>query len=354
MQKRLPRALLREAAGLYPIGVATICLLLSVDQLSVLARFLVEQGATLRDVGLLLLYRLPWFLHLALPVAVVFAVMLAAGRMAKDSELKAAYALGVPPSVMLWPLVFFGLLVGALSLFNNGYLEAHGEAAYQSRINEFIYARPPAELQLNAAYRIGESIYFASRVRSVEGESATAELEGIVVIDEEGTLFAAPSGRWDSRERTWRLDGEVEVGRVGQPPASRGALTLPFELEVAPSEALVRSAELPLGALIQRLRAVRAAGGDIAELTFNLHRRLADAFSAAIFAAFAGAIALRVRGRAAGFAWTIVLLVLFWAAWTLAGNLFEAGAASPLLSAWLTPALAAGGAALLVWRALTV
>src|SRR5690606_9543365 len=101
--KRLPRALLRETAGLYPLGVAAICLLLSVDLLSVLARFLVEQGATLADVLSLLLYRLPWFLHLALPVAVVFAVLLAAGRMAKDSELNAAYALGVPPAATLAP-----------------------------------------------------------------------------------------------------------------------------------------------------------------------------------------------------------------------------------------------------------
>ena len=94
MAKRLPRALLRETAGLYPLGVGAICLLLSIDQLSVLARFLIEQGASVTDVLLLLLYRLPWFMHLALPVGVVFAVLLTGGRMAKDSELKAAYSLG--------------------------------------------------------------------------------------------------------------------------------------------------------------------------------------------------------------------------------------------------------------------
>src|SRR5690606_15654554 len=102
---RLARALLKETTGLYLIGVATICLLLSVDMLSVLARFLVQQGATLAQTGMLLLYKLPWFLHLALPIAVVFAVLLACGRMAKDSELKAAYSLGVTPGSLLWPLI---------------------------------------------------------------------------------------------------------------------------------------------------------------------------------------------------------------------------------------------------------
>ena len=98
MPKRLASTLLRETAGLYLLGVATICLLQSVDLLSVLARFLVQNQASLADTGRLLLYKVPWFLHLGLPVAVVFAVLLACGRMAKDSELKAAYASGVSPA----------------------------------------------------------------------------------------------------------------------------------------------------------------------------------------------------------------------------------------------------------------
>lgn len=352
MAKRLPRALLKETAGLYPIGVGAICLLLSIDQLSVLARFLIEQGASVRDVLLLLLYRLPWFLHLALPVGVVFAVLLTGGRWAKDSELKAAYSLGVPPRALLAPLVLFGLLVGVVTLLNNGYLEPKGEAAYQQRIDAFIYARPPAALQLNAAYQIGGDIYFASRVRTVEGDPARANLEGVLVQLTDGTLATAPTGTWDSDVRTWTLN-RAQTSTAGSAPVAAEQVVFPFLLETSPADSLVRPAQLPLGRLVQQLRTVRAAGGDVGELTFSLHRRLADAFSAAIFATFAGAIALRVRGRAAGFAWTMVLLVGFWALWVLAGNLFDTGAVSPLMAAWLTPALAGVGAAILAWRTLS-
>lgn len=352
MLKRLPRALLRETAGLYPLGVGAICLLLSVDQLSVLARFLIEQGASLRDVGLLLLYRLPWFLHLALPVGVVFAVLITGGRMAKDSELKAAYSLGVPPRALLTPFVILGLAVGTLTLLNNGYLEPLGEAAYQKRIDAFIYTRPPAALQLNAAYQIGGNIYFASRVRVVENDPALANLEGVLIVLADGTIATAPSGTWDSEARTWQLS-RVELSAPGEAPTAVDTRTFPFVLEASPADTLVRPAQLPLGQLVERLRLTRAAGGDLSELSFSLHRRLADAFSAAIFATFAGAIALRVRGRAAGFAWTIVLLVGFWALWVLAGNLFESGAVQAVLAAWLTPALAGVGAALLAWRTLS-
>src|SRR5690606_26153809 len=126
--KRLALSLLRETAGLYVLGVAAICLLQSVDMLSVLARFLVQNEATLGDTGRLLLYKVPWFLHLGLPVAVVFAVLLACGRMAKDSELKAAYSAGVAPQTLFWPLVGLGLVVGLISFVNNGFVEARAEA----------------------------------------------------------------------------------------------------------------------------------------------------------------------------------------------------------------------------------
>ena len=196
--------------------------------------------------------------------------------------------------------------------------------------------------------QIAGDVFFASRVRTVDGDPTVANLEGVLVLLQDGTLSTAPTGSWDSDARTWTLH-RVQTSRPGEAPTTSDQATVPFLLETTPSDTLARPAQLPLGRLIEQLRIVRAAGGDATELTFSLHRRLADAFSAAIFATFAGAIALRVRGRAAGFAWTIVLLVGFWALWVLAGNLFESGAVQPVLAAWLTPGLAGVGAAFLAW-----
>ena len=112
--------------GFTALGVAAFCLLLSIDTLTVWAEYLIQQNVSLLDVGRLMLYRIPFFLHISLPVAAVFAVLLATGRLAKDSELKAAYSLGVPPFSLLGPLLLFGLIVSALAVINNGYLEPRG------------------------------------------------------------------------------------------------------------------------------------------------------------------------------------------------------------------------------------
>jgi len=346
----LARYLLRETAGLYLLGVAAFCLLLSIDLLSVLARFLIQQNASLGQVGELLLYKLPYFFHLSLPISVVFAVLLATGRLAKDSELKAAYTLGARPLELLVPLTLLGVLVGGISLVNNGFLEARAEAAYQHMIDAFVYVRPPAQVQTNASFRIeGEGVFYAARVRGDVQNHERATLQGVMVLKNDGTVLTAASGTWSSTARTWTLD-KAERSVPGQPPSSVGSVTLPFPLQATPAETLARGTTLPLDELHAQIAKLRRAGGDARELLFQYHRRIADAFSAVVFALFAGALGLRVRGRAAGFAWTIVLLVAFWALWLFSQNLYDSGALGPVAAAWLTPVVSGIGAVgLAVW-----
>jgi lipopolysaccharide export system permease protein len=342
---------LRETAAMYVLGVAAFCLLLSIDFLSLWAEYLLEQQASWRTVVSLMAYKLPWFLHLSLPVAVVLAVLLATGRLARDSELKAAYGLGVRPAALLLPLLVFGLAVSGLSLLNNGYLEPAGEQRYNRLVESFFYTRPPNEVQSNAAYSLPEhGIYYASRLRSRPGESNLAELTGVLIILPDGTTLSAPRGVWDSREREWRL-ADAERLSPGGEPEPLGRVELPFELDGAAGAALSRRETLSLTELAERIGTVRDAGGNVKELRFALHRRVADAFSASVFVLIAGTLGLGLRGRAAGFAWTIVLLVSFWATWTLAGNLFETRVLGPLAAAWLTPvAVGVGGFAVALWR----
>src|SRR5690606_12051337 len=252
---------------------------------------------------------------------------------------------------LFWPLVAFGLIVGLLSLVNNGFVEARAEAAYQAKVDEYLYVRPPSELQVNAAYAYEGGVFYASRMRSTPEDPSVARLSGVLVVRPDGTVLTALDGEWDSRERVWRLFAAERTPPGGRPEGA-GSVTVPFALEATPAQTLTRPAELPLDQLVARMRTVAAAGGDTRELRYDLHRRLADALSAPIFAAFAAAIALRVRGREAGFAWTIVLMVLFWATWVLSGDLFTSGAMGPVVAAWLTPAAAGAGAALVAARTL--
>lgn len=338
MPFRLARSLLRETTGLFLLGVAAVSLLLSIDLLSVLARFLIEQEATLPTVARLLAAKLPWFLHLAMPVAATFAVLVAGGRMARDSELKAAQAGGVAPRALLAPLVAWGLLVSGAAVVVNGGLEPRAERSYQRIIDDFLYGRPPAASERDVSYLLNDTIFHAARVRADRDDPRSADLDGVLVRLPDGTLLTARSGRWDSEAGSWSLGEGWRMPPDGDPEA-RAREELAFPLEVDPATTLARGDTLPLGELLDRIAERRDAGADASELRFDLHRRLADAAAAAVFVLAAGALALRLRGRAAGVAWTIVLVAGFWAAWTLSAALFDRGVLGPVAAAWATPAL---------------
>ena len=335
LKLRLASYVLRETTWLYGFGVAAFCLLLSIDTLTVWAEYLIEQNVSLLDVGRLMLYRTPFFLHISLPVAAVFAVLLATGRLAKDSELKAAYSLGVPPFSLMGPLLVFGLIVSGLAVINNGYLEPRGEVAQEELVTSFWNARPSAETQRDASFVQEEGVYYAARIRADEADRTRAELSGVLIYRDDGTLLTAQSGTWDSVARTWTLE-TVEVLPPEASPSEEARIVLPFDLENDAATNLAESETLTLGELWGRIQSAGAAGGDLRDDLFNFHQRLADAFSAFIFVLVASALGLHIRGRSAGFAWTIVLIVFFFALWTLSENLFEQGVFSPIVAAWAT------------------
>ena len=354
MLKRFSTYLLRETSGLYLLGVAAFCLLLSVDTLTTWASFLIEQNASVFTVLKLMLYQTPFFLHLSLPIAAVFAVLLATGRLAKDSELKAAYASGVAPLALLRPLLLFGLLVTAVAVLNNGYLEPRGEIAQDVLEASFYNARPSSETQRDVSYHQPEGIFHAARIRADPVDRTRAELTGALVYGDDGTVWSARYGIWDSVAKTWTLE-EVEVlppQGTAQPtlPQQRARVTLPFDLEADAGESLRAADNLTLSELYTRIGRARAAGQNIAGDVFDFHRRLADASSALIFVLIAGALGLTLRGRAAGFGWTIVLLVCFFALWTLSESFFEQEVLSPVVAAWFTTLVVGAVGALLALR----
>lgn len=336
---RLARYLLRETLWLYIFGVSAFCLLLVIDFLTVWASFLIEQDAGLGTIGRLMLFRTPWFLHMSLPIAVVFAVLLATGRLAKDSELKAAYSLGVPPLKLLGPLIVFGLTVSALAFYNNGWLEPRSEIAYNREVASFYYQRPPAETQRDVSYRVPDSgIYYAARIRSDPDMREQAELSGVLIYHQDGRVMNAASGTWNSEAREWSLQN-VEILSPDGHPEVLEEITLPFETESDAAAALADPQTLTLSQLYRRQEQVAGAGGEIRELAFRFHRRIADAFSATLFVLIAGTLGLQVHGRSGAFAWTIVLLVLFYFLWSFSENLFEQQVLTPAAAAWFTSVL---------------
>jgi lipopolysaccharide export system permease protein len=347
---RLSRYLLSETTWLYIFGVLAFCLLLSVDRMVSWASFFIVQKAPASKVGAIMLNSLPEFLYLAMPAAIAFAVLLATGRLAKDSELKAAYSNGVPPFRLLGSMLFFGAVVSGLALLNSSYLLPRAEQNKDRIVEEIYTTLPPAETQRDVTYRTtDDNIFYAGRIRRDAGVFTTAELNGVLIRKADGTTITAANGTWDSDKKTWTLTNVQTVDPEGR-ATSQNELVLPFEIR-NPEQQLTDDEYLTLGDLWQRVQDRRSTGGETREALYTFHKRIADALSALVFAFIACVLGLELHGRSAGFGWTIVLILVFWVLWTLSQNLFKQGVLPPTMAAYFSIfVMGAVGVGLAWWR----
>ena len=165
-----------------PFLLATFILtfILSMDTVYKLINLIVSRGVPVGSVLLMLLYRLPQFLSVTLPIAVVITVVVVLVRLSNDLELTAMGASGLSPWQLSVPVATFGLLATILDLGITLWMQPAGYAAYEEETLRLLRS------QTAKTIRPGVLNYdFPGKVLYVEGKSPNEELEGIFISDTE-------------------------------------------------------------------------------------------------------------------------------------------------------------------------
>src|SRR5262252_3912286 len=97
MFRLIDRYILKELAVPLALGLVLFTFFLIVDRVYQLTDLVITKGVPLGLVLSLLVYMLPAFLILTLPMAFLVATLMACGRMAGDLEIVALRACGVSP-----------------------------------------------------------------------------------------------------------------------------------------------------------------------------------------------------------------------------------------------------------------
>ncbi|SDE78941.1 Lipopolysaccharide export LptBFGC system, permease protein LptF [Thermus arciformis] len=333
----LGRYVLREVLVPYLVGVLLFVALLTFDLLSSLSGVLLSRGAGVREIASLILYRLPWTLSLALPLGLVFAILVGLARLIRQSELKAAYAAGVPPLALLRPLLLLSLLVGLLNLYNLAELRPKALEAYDGALSRLLYGEgtPSGTLRQQLYALEGLGVYYAEEVRPEEGRN---RLFGVRVVDEEGHIYSAAEGIWD--REGWRFTGYVLEG--DRPKPFQGLL--PFPALFRPKESL--GSRDPYDT--STLRELWARGQVEAGARFAFHRRLADALGGFLLGVSAALLGLSLKEASWAFLGVVLLIFGYYVLWTLTAQLARYDV-SPLL-AYLPDLFYGALASFLAWR----
>jgi LPS export ABC transporter permease LptG/LPS export ABC transporter permease LptF len=344
--------------------------------------FLVAERSMAKNLGWELTLRLfmvgiPKLLVMTIPMAVLLGVMIAVGRISADNEWVALQGAGQGPGRLLKPIALFGLIATLLSLTIYGVVVPRANYALRNLRGQVLFASNLAsDLKPRVFYStLPNTVLYVSDIRKTDRE----RLEGVFLVRTEPgegltEMFLARSGDlypdqdnpgwlildlydgvdhvYDPEEpdtyRHWAFDSRQL--RIDVASYLRGFLAPPEKSvpDLSPGELLT---ELSIAKEAQAALAISVAEAEgkdagnklllanhrLKVTTIELHQRLALSLAAFFLALLALPLGItRVRsGKGAGFALSLLVILVYWIAFTLGRNQSSLGNLPPWLGPWM-------------------
>ena len=215
----LDRYVLREIAVPFLLGLGLFTLVLLIARILKIIELVVNRGVPLFKVILLFSYVLPGFLEVTVPMALLFAILIAFGRFASDSELTALKAAGVSPLRLGRATLLFAVGAAIVTLGLALYVRPWANALLRNGIYELAKSRASAAIRPRVF-----SDEFAGLVLYVdEVEPPGNLLKGILIS---GNLPGDPAG--NAPDLATEAPKSVVVAKIGMliPDEERQVLRL--------------------------------------------------------------------------------------------------------------------------------
>ena len=134
--RRLDLYVIREILGPLSLGLLVYTFILLLQLLFRLAEMIIRRGLSLDIVARLLGFSIPNILVLTIPMSLLFGILIAAGRLASDSELIAMRANGVSLYQLYRPVLLLTLAFGLLNTYLTVKVMPEGNRQFQQLFSE--------------------------------------------------------------------------------------------------------------------------------------------------------------------------------------------------------------------------
>jgi LPS export ABC transporter permease LptG/LPS export ABC transporter permease LptF len=362
--RRIDRYLIAEVSGPFALGLLVYTFILILQYLFRLAELIIRRGVPAGMVAKLVLLSLPNILALTIPMALLFAALVAVGRLASDSELTALRSAGLSLFRLQRPLLAWGaaltLVCGVLMVWILPWANTQ-LSALQFRAATLNVSRQ-IEPRVFADQFLPKALY----VREV----SNGQWEGVFLSDavpgDQTEITVADRGQVQLEPQSQRLTLHLENAVVHSVNLAR-----PEKYDISSSARISqRLADDPFAGLEAKLRASKstrsmtlgelvATAGDAkldgetrATARVEFHKKFSIPFACLVFSSLALPLGFGNRrgGRSSGFAISIVVIVGYYLMLNNGEKAARFGDLSPILAAWAPNLLFAALAALLAVR----
>ncbi|MEC9011448.1 MAG: LptF/LptG family permease [SAR324 cluster bacterium] len=224
----LSRSIFLQLIFPFILASGILTFILSVETVYRLIYLIVERGVSVFSVGLLLLYRLPQFLSVTLPLAIVIASVVLMVRLSTDNEIYAMNAIGISYWQIGRPFFLFGIVTTILALSITLWLQPAGYAAFEEEKMRMLKTQTTKTIQ-----PLVLNYDFPDKVLHVQDKGENEDLSGVFITDRElsadSMVTLADRGRINVREGERDLVLSLEDGRIHLHGSAKNYRTIAFE-----------------------------------------------------------------------------------------------------------------------------
>ncbi len=360
--KILDRYLLREMVVPFLIGQAAIVMMLTGTVLYNNADVLLINRVEISYVVRMVLYFLPFLIHMTMPVAIAVAASLTVSRLGRDSEITVLRSSGVGLIRIFAPIFVVGLLVSVGDFWFGEYLVPPAVERFEAVIGEMVTHSPNMSPQAGQ-WIISNDQSYALFVKSMIPRLNYVEMHGIQIVaspkpilngETAPIVVTAKNGRF--QDGWWTLDnaffmrysldkGDWQTSRVGRYKLNTSVDPQVFHsgfLLQLPMWKMSGSAARSFTRLGLDLKHNREQGIPDLSTLLDYHFKLSVPFSCLVMALCCPPLALRFA-RGGGFMGTLLSICLVFVYWNtlllarILGSIGPGGGAPilpPPVAAW--------------------
>lgn len=313
-------------------------MVMTVDLLFTYVDFLINKGISLGAVASLILFKLPSIMVLTFPVATLFGIAMAMGRLGKDNEISALRTSGTSFGRIALPIIIFSVIISAGSFLINEEFVPFATLQSDKIIREIILRQPIPEIKQDVFFKDAHNRYYYIK----RMDNRTKELEGILVYELNTGQF--PRVISASKAKLEGLDLVLNSGFINkldnsgriEYEASFDEMALNLKEDILNISAQKSSEGMNTKELSEEINSLKKSGASTNSLRTDFYMKFSVPLTCFVFALIGLPLSLPgIRtNRTWGLVLTIVIMFTFYVFASVFRSLGRGGIVDPVFAAW--------------------
>jgi len=377
----LDRWILQELFPSFCFAVSAFTLVaLSVGVMFDLVRKIVESGLSLGFALQAFILKLPSFLVISFPMAILMATLLTYSRLSANSEIKALKSIGISTKRIIVPALILGVLMtGITFVFNDLIVPSANQyskdilqkglrvSMNSNHVKDIMYTRKGKIIDPDPKFNsFPDSVSAGGEVTHLfyAKELKNKQMIDITVLDFSRLgykqMLTAKKAYWNDADADW----EFEDGQLLTIAPKGGTTFIRFDNYIYPLDSAPQEiAQMPNDAKDMSLSDAYKAkefyksfgkDKDVRRMKLRIQEKYALPMSCIVFSLIGSSIACRDNLRASqgmGFSLSIILILIYYILSFTFSSLSISGAISPFLGAWVPVFVSLSGGVYLLNKA---